>query len=78
MRYMDSSLRAGVICRISYFGGKADKMKHGTYVKGVATGVILTVLAGGGIKAVQYCRSDEILSDLGFYTENKISGKYDR
>ena len=46
------------------FWGKADKMKHGTYVKGVATGVILTVLAGGGIKAVQYCRSDEILSDL--------------
>lgn len=41
------------------FWGKADKMKHGTYVKGVATGVILTVLAGGGIKAVQYCRSDE-------------------
>ena len=52
-------------------------MKHGTYVKGVATGVILTVLAGGGIKAVQYCRSDEILSDLAFtqkikYLENMI------
>ena len=31
------------------FWGKADKMKHGTYVKGVATGVILTVLAGGRI-----------------------------
>ena len=29
------------------FWGKADKMKHGTYVKGVATGVILTVLAAG-------------------------------
>ena len=63
------------------FGGKADKMKHGTYVKGVATGVILTVLAGGGIKAVQYCRSDEILSDLAFtqkikYLENMIDEEY--
>lgn len=56
-------------------------MKHGTYVKGVATGVILTVLAGGGIKAVQYCRSDEILSDLAFtqkikYLENMINEEY--
>lgn len=56
-------------------------MKHGTYVKGVATGVILTVLAGGGIKAVQYCRSDEILSDLAFtqkikYLENMIDQEY--
>ena len=56
-------------------------MKHGTYVKGVATGVILTVLAGGGIKAVQYCRSDEILSDLAFtqkikYLENMIDEEY--
>lgn len=56
-------------------------MKHGTYVKGVATGVILTVLAGGGIKAVQYCRSDEILSDLVFtqkikYLENMIDEEY--
>lgn len=81
MRYMDSSLRAGVICRISYFGERQDKMKHGTYVKGVATGVILTVLAGGGIKAVQYCRSDEILSDLAFtqkikYLENMIDEEY--
>ena len=63
------------------FWGKADKMKHGTYVKGVATGVILTVLAGGGIKAVQYCRSDEILSDLAFtqkikYLENIIDEEY--
>ena len=63
------------------FWGKADKMKHGTYVKGVATGVILTVLAGGGIKAVQYCRSDEILSDLAFtqkikYLENMIDQEY--
>ena len=56
-------------------------MKHGTYVKGVATGVMLTVLAGGGIKAVQYCRSDEILSDLAFtqkikYLENMIDEEY--
>ena len=56
-------------------------MRHGTYVKGVATGVILTVLAGGGIKAVQYCRSDEILSDLAFtqkikYLENMIDEEY--
>lgn len=56
-------------------------MKHGTYVKGVATGVILTVLAGCGIKAVQYCRSDEILSDLAFtqkikYLENMIDEEY--
>ena len=56
-------------------------MKHGTYVKGVATGVVLTVLAGGGIKAVQYCRSDEILSDLAFtqkikYLENMIDKEY--
>ena len=56
-------------------------MKHGTYVKGVATGVILTVLAGGGIKAVQYCRSDEILSDLAFtqkikYLEHMIDEEY--
>ena len=56
-------------------------MKHGTYVKGVATGVILTVLAGGGIKAVQYCRSDEILSNLAFtqkikYLENMIDEEY--
>ena len=56
-------------------------MKHGTYVKGVATGVVLTVLAGGGIKAVQYCRSDEILSDLAFtqkikYLENMIDEEY--
>ena len=56
-------------------------MKHGTYVKGVATGVILTVLAGGGIKAVQYCRSDEILSDLAFtqkikYLENMSDEEY--
>lgn len=56
-------------------------MKHGTYVKGVATGVILTVLAGSGIKAVQYCRSDEILSDLAFtqkikYLENMIDEEY--
>ena len=63
------------------FWGKADKMKHGTYVKGVATGVILTVLAGGGIKAVQYCRSNEILSDLAFtqkikYLENMIDEEY--
>lgn len=63
------------------FWGKADKMKHGTYVKGVATGVILTVLVGGGIKAVQYCRSDEILSDLAFtqkikYLENMIDEEY--
>ena len=63
------------------FWGKADKMKHGTYVKGVATGVILTVLAGGGIKAVQYCRSDESLSDLAFtqkikYLENMIDEEY--
>lgn len=63
------------------FWGKADKMKHETYVKGVATGVILTVLAGGGIKAVQYCRSDEILSDLAFtqkikYLENMIDEEY--
>ena len=63
------------------FWGKADKMKHGTYVKDVATGVILTVLAGGGIKAVQYCRSDEILSDLAFtqkikYLENMIDEEY--
>ena len=63
------------------FWGKADQMKHGTYVKGVATGVILTVLAGGGIKAVQYCRSDEILSDLAFtqkikYLENMIDEEY--
>ena len=63
------------------FWGKADKMKHGTYVKGLATGVILTVLAGGGIKAVQYCRSDEILSDLAFtqkikYLENMIDEEY--
>lgn len=63
------------------FWGKADKMKHGTYVKGVATGVILTVLAGGGIKAVQYCRSDEIFSDLAFtqkikYLENMIDEEY--
>lgn len=63
------------------FWGKADKMKHGTYVKGVATGIILTVLAGGGIKAVQYCRSDEILSDLAFtqkikYLENMIDEEY--
>lgn len=63
------------------FWGKANKMKHGTYVKGVATGVILTVLAGGGIKAVQYCRSDEILSDLAFtqkikYLENMIDEEY--
>lgn len=63
------------------FWGKADKMKHGTYVKGVATGVILTVLAGSGIKAVQYCRSDEILSDLAFtqkikYLENMIDEEY--
>ncbi len=63
------------------FWGKADKMKHGTYVKGVVTGVVLTVLAGGGIKAVQYCRSDEILSDLAFtqkikYLENMIDEEY--
>ena len=63
------------------FWGKADKMKHGTYVKGVATGVVLTVLAGVGIKAVQYCRSDEILSDLAFtqkikYLENMIDEEY--
>lgn len=63
------------------FWGKADKMKHGTYVKGVATGVVLTVLAGGGLKAVQYCRSDEILSDLAFtqkikYLENMIDEEY--
>ena len=63
------------------FWGKADKMKHGTYVKGVATGVVLTVLAGGGIKEVQYCRSDEILSDLAFtqkikYLENMIDEEY--
>lgn len=56
-------------------------MKHGTYVKGVVTGVVLTVLAGGGIKAVQYCRSDEILSDLAFtqkikYLENMIDEEY--
>lgn len=56
-------------------------MKHGTYVKGVATGVVLTVLAGGGIKAVQYCRSDEILLDLAFtqkikYLENMIDEEY--
>ena len=56
-------------------------MKHGTYVKGVATGVVLTVLAGGGLKAVQYCRSDEILSDLAFtqkikYLENMIDEEY--
>lgn len=63
------------------FWGKADKMKHGTYVKGVATGVVLTVLAGGGLKAVQYCHSDEILSDLAFtqkikYLENMIDEEY--
>ena len=43
--------------------------------------MILSVLAGGGIKAVQYCRSDEILSDLAFtqkikYLENMIDEEY--
>lgn len=56
-------------------------MKHRTYVKGVATGVILTVLAGGGVKAVQYYCSDDILSDISFtqkikYLENMIDDEY--
>lgn len=56
-------------------------MKHGAYMKGVATGVALTVLAGGGIKAVQYYRSEDILSDLSFtqkvkYLENMIDKEY--
>lgn len=56
-------------------------MKHGTYVKGVATGIIVTLAAGGGIKAVQYYRSGEILADLAFtqkvkYLENMIDQEY--
>ena len=56
-------------------------MKHGTYMKGVATGVVLTILAGGGIRAVQFYRSGEILSDVSFtqkvkYLENMIDEEY--
>lgn len=56
-------------------------MKHGAYVKGVATGVALTILVGGGIRAVQYYGSGEILSDLSFtqkikYLENMIDAEY--
>ena len=50
-------------------------------MKGVATGVALTILAGGGIRAVQFYRSGEILSDLAFtqkikYLENMIDQEY--
>lgn len=46
-------------------------------MKGVATGVVLTILAGGGIRVVQFYRSGEILSDVSFtqkikYLENMI------
>ena len=56
-------------------------MKHGTYMKGVATGVVLTILAGGGIRVVQFYRSGEILSDVSFtqkikYLENMIDEEY--
>lgn len=50
-------------------------------MKGVATGVVLTILAGGGIRAVQFYRSGEILSDASFtqkvkYLENMIDEEY--
>ena len=50
-------------------------------MKGVATGVALTILAGGGIRAVQFYRSGEILSDVSFtqkvkYLENMIDEEY--
>lgn len=50
-------------------------------MKGVATGVALTILAGGGIKAVQVYRSGDILSDISFtqkikYLENMIDEEY--
>ena len=50
-------------------------------MKGVATGVVLTILAGGGIRAVQFYRSGEILSDVSFtqkvkYLENMIDEEY--
>ena len=56
-------------------------MKHGTYIKGVATGVVLTIAAGGGIRAVQFYHSGEILSDMSFtqkikYLENMIDQEY--
>lgn len=56
-------------------------MKHGTYIKGVATGVALTVIAGGGVKVFQYYHSEDILSDLSFtqkvkYLENMIDEEY--
>lgn len=56
-------------------------MKHGTYIKGIATGVALTILAGGGIRAVQFYRSGEILSDMAFtqkikYLEKMIDQEY--
>ena len=56
-------------------------MKHGTYIKGIATGVVLTILAGGGIRAVQFYRSGEILSDMAFtqkikYLEKMIDQEY--
>lgn len=50
-------------------------------MKGVATVVVLTILAGGGIRAVQFYRSGEILSDVSFtqkvkYLENMIDEEY--
>ena len=56
-------------------------MKHGTYIKGVATGVVLTIAAGGGIRAFQFYHSGEILSDMSFtqkikYLENMIDQEY--
>ena len=50
-------------------------------MKGVATGVVLTILAGGGIRVVQFYRSGEILSDVSFtqkikYLENMIDEEY--
>ena len=44
-------------------------------MKGVATGVVLTILAGGGIRVVQFYRSGEILSDVSFTQKIKYLEK---
>ena len=56
-------------------------MKYGTYAKGIATGVVLTLLAGGGVRVVQSYHSGELLSDTTFrqkinYLENIIDNEY--
>lgn len=56
-------------------------MKYGTYAKGIATGVALTLLAGGGVRVAQNYHSGELLSDTTFrqkinYLENMINDEY--